>query len=210
MFWFITIGLLLLIHTSLGCSPPSFSSLSVEQNFNLYKFLGFWYEIDFYEAGLDPADAYTDFIQLFQLENDVTKHLLAFARARAANQPNCLSPTTWSIYANNGAKMIFENQDVTSATILNQPLYVLKTDYDHYALTYKCVTPNYNLDQPCQQRTLNLYSRKPFLESKYLVQLESYIINVLCFNSNDIIRTPFRRPFCYPIHSKKNRYSTEP
>ncbi|CAF4902037.1 unnamed protein product, partial [Rotaria sp. Silwood2] len=162
----------------------------------------------FYEAGLDPADAYTDFIQLFQLENDVTKHLLAFARARAANQPNCLSPTTWSIYANNGAKMIFENQDVTSATILNQPLYVLKTDYDHYALTYKCVTPNYNLDQPCQQRTLNLYSRKPFLESKYLVQLESYIINVLCFNSNDIIRTPFRRPFCYPIHSKKNRYST--
>ncbi|CAF1320404.1 unnamed protein product, partial [Rotaria sordida] len=72
-------------------------------------------------------------------------------------------------------------------------------DYDNYALTYRCLTPDYNLNKPCLQRELHLFSRKPYLEKQYLVQLERYIINVLCINSNDIIKTTHRRPFCYPI-----------
>ncbi|CAF2634680.1 unnamed protein product [Rotaria sp. Silwood2] len=199
MFWFITIGLILLINTSFGCTPPSFSSLSVESNFNVYRFLGFWYEIDFYRTGFSPANLLTDFIQLFQLENDVTKHLLVFSKGKQSVTKNCISLTTKSFYADNGAKMRVEKDDVNSATIVNQPLYVLKTDYDHYALVYRCLTPNYDLNQPCQQRELELYSRKPNLERKYLVPLERYIRNVLCVNSNDIMRITFRRPFCFPI-----------
>ncbi|CAF2815073.1 unnamed protein product [Rotaria sp. Silwood2] len=177
MFWFITIGLILLINTSFGCTPPSFSSLSVESNFNVYRFLGFWYEIDFYRTGFSPANLLTDFIQLFQLENDVTKHLLVFSKGKQSVTKNCISLTTKSFYADNGAKMRVEKDDVNSATIVNQPLYVLKTDYDHYALVYRCLTPNYDLNQPCQQRELELYSRKPNLERKYLVPLERYIRN---------------------------------
>ncbi|CAF1052016.1 unnamed protein product [Rotaria sordida] len=199
MFWFMTIGLFLLINTSLGCSPPSFSSLSVEKNFNLYKFLGFWYSVEFNNTDLSPADVFAEFVQLFQLENDVTKHLLFFTKAKQSGSQNCISPFTLSVYANNSAKMILEKLDITSATTLNHPLYVLKTDYDHYALTYRCVTPNYNLNQPCQHREFLLYSRKPYLERKYLVPLERYIINVLCINSKDFVRNTFRRPFCYPI-----------
>ncbi|CAF5118601.1 unnamed protein product [Rotaria sp. Silwood1] len=199
MFWFIKIGLLLLINTSLGCRPPSFSSLSVQRNFNIYKFLGFWYEIKFHETGLPLADVLANFVQLFQLENDATKHLLVFTKGKQAGSQSCISLTTWSVYANNGAKMRVEKVDVTSATIVNQPLYVLKTDYEHYALTYRCLTPSYNLNEPCQQRDFQLYSRKPYLERKYLVQVQHYIRNVLCINSNDIIKTTYRKPFCFPI-----------
>ncbi|CAF3834671.1 unnamed protein product [Rotaria sp. Silwood1] len=208
MYWPLMLGLFLLVNTSIGCRPPAFSQLPVQQDYNVYRAIGFWYTVKWYASGSNTAAVPRDDIQLVQLRNDNPKRLLVFGRARDANTKNCFSYGPWLIDANNGAKLVLQKRDLSSTTNLNQPFYILQIDYEHYALAYTCATPNYVLNQPCENRILLLFSRRKVLASKYLRKAERYITKFLCIDLRDLQTNAFRQPSCFPTDDD-NSHSSE-
>ncbi|CAF1473005.1 unnamed protein product [Rotaria sp. Silwood1] len=202
MHWLlVVVGWFLLINQSIGCTPPSFSSLNVERNFNLHRFLGIWYEIKWYTTvNIPPSDVWTDYAQSFQLKHRFGQSLLVYGKARLQTAQECFSFGPWLVRANNGAKMIVEKEDLNSNTRLNRPYYVLKTDYKNYALTYTCISTNYNLNQPCTERNLHLFSRKTSLSWRYLGPLYNYIKNVLCIDQTQLTTIVFHPRTCFRSH----------
>ena len=181
-----------------NCTAPSFNNVSVQSNFDLNKFLGIWYEIKWLPGEPhNESDIWRNFYQSFQLENLSTQRLLVPGKARIINETDCFSITTWSILANNSAKMILEKQDISSTDLLNRPYYILKTDYEHYALIYACTSTNYILTDPCEQRVAWLFSRTTSLSSTYLTELDQYIESNLCINTTELEITPQDGQSCY-------------
>ena len=187
MYWFLLIGFFLLINQSTACTIPSFANLTVQSNFSLHNFLGIWYEIKWYSAGFhNESDLWRDYSQLFQLENNSSQYLLVSGKARLLNEDKCFSFGPWLILANDSAKMILEKKNLNNDTYLNWPYYILKTDYDHYALIYGCMKANYTLHNPCDEPIVWIFSRTIVLTNQYLHELEDYIENNLCINSTDL------------------------
>ncbi|CAF3935620.1 unnamed protein product [Rotaria sp. Silwood1] len=55
MYWPLMLGLFLLVNTSIGCRPPAFSQLPVQQDYNVYRAIGFWYTVKWYASGSNTA-----------------------------------------------------------------------------------------------------------------------------------------------------------
>ena len=201
MKWFLFIGYFIFSINSvnsLNCTQPSFDNLTVQSDFNLNKFLGIWYEIQWLPG--EPhniSDIWHNFYQSFQLQNSSTYSLLVPGTARLYNQEKCFSFGPWAIIANNSAKMILQTKDINSTQLLNWPYYVLKTDYDHYALIYACQSNNYIHTDPCDDPILWLFSRTTSLSSDQLTNLDKYIENTLCINLTRLEITPHDGQSCY-------------
>jgi lipocalin len=184
---------------TLGCTPPSFDNLTVQSNFTLNKFLGIWYEIQWLPGEPhNESDIWRNFYQLFQFENSSTQKLLVSGQARV-NNSTCFSVNSWSIIANNSAKMILETQNMNSTKLLNWPYYILKTDYENYALIYSCTSENYTYTDPCQEPVLWLFSRTTSLSSDYSIELDQYIQDQLCINLTQLEITPQDGKSCYSL-----------
>lgn len=192
-----TIVLLLLIDQSLACTAPSFTNITVQANFNLTKFLGTWYEIEWLPG--EPhaeADIWRDFVQSFQLENGSNVRLSVPGKFRLLNNDTCFSFGPWSIVANNSAKMVLERKSPTSPKPNNWPYYVIKTDYDNYALIYGCSVDGYNLTEPCTAPIIWLFGRKVILADGYRKDMDNYIANTLCVNLTRMEITPHGATTC--------------
>ncbi|CAF1045193.1 unnamed protein product [Rotaria sp. Silwood1] len=186
----------------MGCTVPSFSNLTVQSNFSLQNFLGIWYEIQWLSSEYHNASSiWSDYSQSFQLENNVSQRLLVYGKARFPNAEQCFSFGPWLIIANNSAKMILQTQDVNSSKILNWPYYILKTDYNHSALIYACMSENYTQNDPCNKSVLWIFSRKNSLSNEYLNELYNYIENILCVDSTKLEITPQSERSCYTSSS---------
>ncbi|CAF2433433.1 unnamed protein product [Rotaria sp. Silwood2] len=73
MCWFLIIGLVLFINKSMGCTVSSFSNLAVQRHFNLKRFLGLWYEPNWYTTqSINPSSIWNDYSQSFELQNGVS------------------------------------------------------------------------------------------------------------------------------------------
>ena len=205
---FLFIVLLLAIDPSKPCTLPSFAELEVPSNFSLHRFLGRWYEIKWYADETEPdSEIWDDFSQTFELENHSTERLLAFGNARLSYETECFAFGPWSIIVNNSAKMILEKKDSDILSNLNWPYYILKTDYNHYALIYGCMTENYTLEEPCKQPVLWLFSRTVLLSSEYLIELDDYIEDVLCLNLTEIEITLHTAKSCHVVSAMGRRIS---
>jgi hypothetical protein len=101
--------------------------------------------------------------------------------------------------------MILEKKNLNSSTDLNWPYYILKTDYDHYALIYACVSTNYTLDDQCIEPLLWVFSRTIFLSDEYLNELDDYIENTLCINITKLETTPHSETSCYALSSSGSK-----
>jgi lipocalin len=179
------------------CTPPSFSTIAVQTNFNLNKFLGVWFEIKWLpETPHAASDIWRNLYQSFQLNNSSTQIIIP-GRARAGDNTTCFDTTSWLVYANNSAKMILQTQDSNSPTFVNWPYYVLLTDYDNFALVYGCGTVNYTYTDPCSNPFMWLYSRTTSLSTVYSTLLDSYIENELCLNLTSLEITPQDGIQCY-------------
>ncbi len=208
MYWFVLISLVLLINQSMTCTIPSFANLTVQSNFNLHRFLGIWYEIKWFKnESLNNNNLWNDFSQSFQFEDNSNEHLLASGRARLSSEEECFSFGPWLILANNSAKMILEKQDLNIPLNLNWPYYILKTDYNHYALIYGCMSENYTLNISCKQPMLWIFSRTVLLGNEYLIELDNYIEDVLCINLTDLEITLHSEPSCYTSSSIGSKIS---
>jgi lipocalin len=201
MKWFLFIGYIVLCDKFvriLGCTPPSFDSLTVPSNFSLNKFLGIWFEVQWLPGEPHNAsDIWRNFYQSFQFEDSSKQKLLVTGKARVLNNNTCFSVDPWLIIVTNTAKMILEKQDLNSSELLNWPYYVLKTDYDHYALIYSCTTVNYTYSVPCAEPVLWVFSRSATLSTDYTTELDQYIENQLCINQTDLEITPQDGVQCY-------------
>lgn len=192
------LGFVLLLFTANACTPPALANVSVQSNFVLSRFLGVWYEIQWLPG--EPHNELTiwrDYYQSFQYENGSTVRLSVPGKARVLSNDTCFSFGPWSIVANNSAKMLVERQNPLATTALNWPYYVLKTDYDNYALVFGCITSNYSSIDPCLSPILWVFSRKVTLASEYLTMLDGIISNELCINMTRIERTPHSDKSCY-------------
>ncbi|CAF1149478.1 unnamed protein product [Rotaria sordida] len=156
MYWFLMIGLFLLINNSIGCKRPSLSQITAQPGFCLEKFLGQWHQIKYYtsEKNHNPSDSWVDYSQFFALDNCINRHVLAFGRARLPNGKECFSFGPWSIFAYDGAKMIVETDDINKNTKVNWPYFISKTDYTHYALMYTCLTKGATRYDPCTEEVV--------------------------------------------------------
>jgi lipocalin len=201
MNWFLFIGYAVFFHMSLvmsQCIIPSFENLTVQSNFNLNKFLGGWYEIKWVpNVAENPADVWRNLYQSYQLNNSATQELLVTGNARTLNSSDCFSFGPWLIIANNSAKMILKTRDINANNSLNWPYYILKTDYDNYALIYACTSENYTNTDPCIDPILWLISRTTSLSNNYTTALDEYIETNLCINLTKFEITPQDGPLCY-------------
>ncbi|CAF1110072.1 unnamed protein product [Rotaria magnacalcarata] len=189
----------------MACTTPTFENLTVPSNFSLNRFLGRWYEVKWLPGeSHNESDIWRDFSQEFQLENNVSQRLIVAGKARLPNQAQCFSVGPWSILANNSAKMILETQTINSNTTLNWPYYVVKIDYDHYALVYGCMSQNYTSNDACEEPILWLFSRTKSLSTDYSNPLDNYIENTLCINLTKLEITPQSETSCYSSSSLKN------
>ncbi|CAF1631883.1 unnamed protein product [Adineta ricciae] len=194
MHWFTYIKHLIFfleIANVLSCSVPAFNNLTVQSNFSLTQFLGGWYEIKWTPG--DPhneSDIWRNFYQSFQLQNASSSILQVDGRARLLNANSCFSFGPWIIIANNSAKMILQKKDPNSQKILNWPYYILKTDYNNYALAYACSSTNYTLSNLCEKPTLWVFSRTTMLSDALMAPLDEYITNILCINVTTLEITP--------------------
>jgi lipocalin len=195
MYWLLAFGFILFINKSMACTTPSLANLTVQSNFSLHHFLGLWYEIKWLPGEVhNESDIWHDYSQSFELENNSTNRLLVLGRARLPNEDKCFSFGPWLIIANNSAKMFLEKESLNSTTILNWPYFVLKTDYDHYALIYGCMSENYTHTNQCEEPILWVFSRTIVLSNEYL---DEYIENTLCINLTELELTPHREKSCY-------------
>ncbi|CAF5087431.1 unnamed protein product, partial [Rotaria sp. Silwood1] len=181
----------------LDCTKPSLDNLIVQSDFNLNKFLGIWYEIKWLSSqSHNEFEIWRNFYLSFQLDNSSTQKLLVPGKARSLNT-DCFSFGPWIIIANNTAKMILETVDINNTIPLNRPFYILKTDYEHYALIYGCTSDNYTYTDPCEKPDLWLFSRTTSLSNDYLIELDKYMINNLCINLTELEITPQDGESCY-------------
>jgi lipocalin len=187
---------------SLNCIKPAFENLTVQLDFNLNKFLGIWYEIKWLPG--EPhseSEIWRNFYQSFQLQNSSTDSLLVPGKASILNQEECFSIGTWVIISNNSAKMVLEKKDIISAQLLNWPYYIVKTDYEHYALIYACTSTNYTNTDPCEDPILWLFSRTTSLSNDLSTELDKYMENTLCINLTELEITPHDSESCYSSSS---------
>jgi hypothetical protein len=103
--------------------------------------------------------------------------------------------------------MVLEKQDLNIPLNLNWPYYILKTDYNHYALIYGCMSENYTGNSSCKQPMLWIFSRTVLLENEYLIELDNYIENDLCINLTDLEITLHSEPSCYTSSSIGSKIS---
>jgi len=186
----------------MACSIPSFVNLTVQTNFSLHHFLGLWYEIKWFSNETShESDIWNDYFQLFELENNSNDHLLISGKARLSSEEKCFSFGPWLILANNSAKMILEKKDLNSTTNLNWPYYILKTDYNHYALIYGCMSTNYTHNDQCKEPILWVFSRTVLLANEYLIELDDYIEDILCINITRLEIILHSEKSCYTLSS---------
>ncbi|CAF0883307.1 unnamed protein product [Rotaria sordida] len=178
------------------CRLPAFSSLRAQQNFDLCRFLGTWYEIKWFLTGETSDDIWGDHSQLFDFQDKGKRRLIVYGQARNPNETNCFSTGSWSIDASNGARMILRTEDLKNGPIVNWPFLVLKTDYYHYALVYFCISKNYRQTNPCKERHVTIYSRQKTLAAKYLNPLVRYVDKNLCISPKQLITTPYQEKPC--------------
>ena len=198
MYWFIIIELFL-IHKSMECTIPTFENLTVQSNFSVDNFLGTWYEI----KGLsnNETDRWHDYSQLFELENNTNDRLIVFGRARLHNEEKCFSFGPWLIITNDSAKMILTTMNISNEINLDWPYFILRTDYNHYALIYGCMSENYTHSEQCTEPILWVFSRTQSLSNEYLNDLDNYIENVLCLNLTRFKMTFHSKKPCYALSS---------
>ncbi|CAF1409567.1 unnamed protein product [Rotaria sordida] len=211
MYWFLMIGLFLLINNSIGCRRPSLSQITAQEDFCLEKFLGQWHEIKWYtsDRNYTSSDIWTDYSQFFALDNCIDQHLIAFGRARLPNAKECFSFGPWSVFACRGAKMIVETDDINKNTKVNWPYIILETDYTHYALIYTCMTKGATPRDPCKDEVVEVLSRTTTLAKKYLTRVDHYIKNTLCIDLTKFETIVYRTPLCFPdrcINVHKDEY----
>lgn len=192
--FFVCIGFVLLMSIApvwLASVGPPLANLSVQQNFSRQNFLGVWYEIKWLPDGPHNAsDIWINFYESFQLRNDSSDIIDLYGRARLEGQTDCFDITPSILLANNSAKMILVQKGLGNQTQLNWPYYILKTDYEHYALIYTCTATNYTYTESCLQPALWMFSRNTVLASEYSSMLERYINDTLKMNVNDLMITP--------------------
>ena len=197
MYWFI---LFLSMNTVLTCPVPSVIDLTVQSNFSLHHFLGVWYKIKWYTHEIfQGPEIWNDYYQSFELENNSNEFLLTTGKGRPVYEDDCFAFGPWLIRANNSGRMFLEKTDITNSTNLNWPYLILKTDYDHYALIYACMSVNFTMNEQCKQPIIWVFSRKVLLSNDYLIQLDDYIEDVLCLNLTQ---------FQIVLHSEKSCYTT--
>jgi lipocalin len=202
MYWLILIGFFLLIDKPMACSIPSFANLTVQSNFSLHHFLGIWYEIKWFtNQSQHESDIWNDFSQSFELENNSNEYLLVSGKARLSSEEKCFSFGPWLIISNNSAKMILEKKDLNNTINLNWPYYILKTDYNHYALIYGCMSENYTQNNQCKDPIVWIFSRTVLLSNEYLIELDDYIENILCINLTQFEITLHSEKSCYMLSS---------
>jgi lipocalin len=190
------------MNKSLACSKPSFGNLTVQSNFSLHHFLGLWYEIKWFSNDTQyESDIWNDFSQIFELENNSNEYLLVPGKARLSSEEKCFSFGPWLILTNNSAKMILEKKDLNNTINLNWPYYILKTDYNHYALIYACMSVNYTQNNQCKDPILWVFSRTVLLANEYLIELDDYIENILCINLTQVKITLHSEKSCYTLSS---------
>ena len=194
MYWLLTIGLCLLIDKSLACTIPAFANLTVQSNFSLHHFLGVWYEIKWLPT---ESDLWQDFSQSFELQNNSNQQIFVHGKARLPYEQKCFSFGPWLILANNGAKMILEKKNLNNTISLNWPYYIVKTDYNHYALIYGCMSKNFTHEDQCEEPILWIFSRTIVLSNEYLTELDDYIENILCINLTKLHTTLHGEKSCY-------------
>jgi hypothetical protein len=93
--------------------------------------------------------------------------------------------------------MVLEKKDISSAPLLNWPYYVVKTDYEHYALIYACTSTNYTYTDPCEHPILWLFSRTTSLSNDLSTELDKHMENTLCINLTKLEITPHDSKSCY-------------
>lgn len=198
IFYIIVLFVGLDIRPGWTCPTPIFNSLSVQDNFDLKRFLGLWYEIEWLPA--EPhseAEIWRDFYQQFDFENGSTTRLSVPGKARVLNQSSCFSFGPWTIVANNSAKMILERRGSKDTPLLNWPYHVLKTDYSNYALIYGCTSGNFTPTDPCPEPILWLFGRTVSLANEHRSMLSTFIENTLCVNRSRLEITPHSDQPCY-------------
>lgn len=184
------------------CKKPTFENLTVENDFNLNKFLGIWFEIQWLPGEPHNAsDIWRNYYQSFQIDSSSSSKLLVPGQARVLNNDTCFHFGPWIILANNSAKMLLEKKSLSETKLLNWPYYVLKTDYDNYALIYGCMTSNYDYNTPCLDPILWVFGRTTSLSSVHTQMLDEFIVNDLCVNLNDLEITPHDGQQCYSSSS---------
>jgi lipocalin len=184
MYWFVVFGFFCLsIDKSITCPLYSFGNVTVQSNFSLHHFLGTWYQIKWFTNQTEyETDLWNDYSQTFELENNSNSHLLVSGKARLPLEEKCFSFGPWLVLANNSAKMILEKKDLNNTNNLNWLYYILKTDYNHYALIYACMSENFTENNQCKEPILWIFSRTVLLANEYLIELDKYIENSLCIN----------------------------
>lgn len=181
-----------------SCAKPAFENLTVENNFDLNRFLGVWFEIQWLPGEPhNESDIWRNYYQSFQIDSSSSSKLLVPGQARVLNNNTCFHFGPWTILANNSAKMLLETKSPSASQPLNWPYYILKTDYENYALIYGCITPNYDYKTPCSDRILWVFARTTSLSNDHMQMLDKFIENDLCVNLNDLEITPHDGQQCY-------------
>lgn len=198
---------------SAACNAPAFANLSVPSDFSVHRFLGIWYQIEWFSSEPDDelSRAY-DVSQSFDLELNSSARLLVFGKARKyADEDRCVSFGPWLLITMNGAKMTLKKQELNSTANLNWPYYVLQTDYEHYALTYACIASEYVHTNACEEPVLRVFSRTTSLADDYLDALNDYIEENLCINATNLETTVHAGKSCYAngAPSERRMSSTE-
>ncbi|UJR26906.1 hypothetical protein I4U23_008216 [Adineta vaga] len=203
------IEVFLLIHYSTTCTIPRFANLSIQSNFSIHHFLGIWYEIEGFSNAIENEfDEVHDFTQSFELDQNSSESILARGRARFIHEERCFSFGPWLLNINSSAKMILEKKDLNNTTTLNWPYYILKTDYEHYALIYSCMSVNYLVEHQCADRILWIFSRTTILSDEYLKELEEYVEKTLCINSTSLEKISHGIKSCYTNSAFRFRFSS--
>ncbi|ESP02823.1 hypothetical protein LOTGIDRAFT_156771 [Lottia gigantea] len=148
--------------------------IQVQDNFDLKKYLGKWYEI-YWILPFDINDPFTDYNHVYEEVNST--HFVSHITGRSYEGKCFYNDVHFEIIGN--SKFIkIEDSD--------KPFWVLKTDYDNYSATYGC-------DEKFENGTCNkargwIWSRNKSMSLEHFNQAKNALESA-CIPTSELLKT---------------------
>ncbi|KAK6183460.1 hypothetical protein SNE40_010938 [Patella caerulea] len=158
----------------INCQVTSFK---IQENFDLSKYLGTWYEIKWIAPFYHPEeDQWSDYQHTYRMKQD--GGVAGYGSARKPPAMEC-------VYFRNDLNRTSISGKFTFGEN-GSPYWVIKTDYTNFATVYGCSKQYAN--GTCSNRRIWIWGRETTLAEQFLKEAESAVTDV-CVNTSVLVST---------------------
>ncbi|KAK7506902.1 hypothetical protein BaRGS_00001753 [Batillaria attramentaria] len=169
-----------------GQTPCKLSEIAVQQNFDIKKFMGVWYEIEWISPTYnDGGDAWVNYYHVYR-EGEYGV-VTGYYSGKDPKSEQCFF---------GGHALLKTETDPAKLTLYQEgrkvqnDYWILETDYTNYAVAYSCIERNSSHSDTCKTSRSWMWGRGTSLPADVITSTRTKFAN-LCMNMTNILVTDF-------------------